>query len=142
MNHETVDIVLIEDSPTDLELTLHALRQHGLANDIRVARDGIEAMDVLFGDGHMGVRPRFILLDLKLPKMDGFDVLRRIRSDPRTQTVPVVVLTSSRQDPDIDLAYSLGANSYVVKPVDFEQFAEVVRTAGLYWLVVNEAPDR
>jgi two-component system response regulator len=140
MNLLSSEILIVEDSATDLELAMSALRGHRLANEFHVARDGQEALDMLFGQPSTVVRPRLILLDLKLPKVDGFDVLRRIRADPRTHTVPVVVLTSSREDPDIERAYALGASSYIVKPVDFEQFDRVIQAVGMYWLVVNQAP--
>lgn len=134
-------LVIVEDSQTDLELAIHALRVSGVANEIVVARDGQEAIDTLLGadpDGnHM---PALIMLDIKLPKLSGFEVLRRLRADPRYARTPIVVLTSSRQDPDIEEAYENGATSYIVKPIDFEQLTTVIRQIGYYWLVVNEQP--
>ncbi len=136
-------ILLVEDNPDDVELTLVAFKENRLANDIAVASDGEEAMDYLFARGsHAGrdpkAMPSVILLDLKLPKMDGLEVLRALRTDERTRRIPVVVLTSSREQEDIVRSYDLGANSYVRKPVDFSQFLEATRQLGLYWLVLNE----
>jgi len=141
----TVDILLVEDNPCDLELALDALRRHNLANHIQVARDGVEALDFLFCTGEFKDRkspdrPKVVLLDLKLPRVDGLEVLRRIRGDPRTHTIPVVVLTSSREEADITQSYNLGVNSYIVKPVDFGNFTEAVRQLGFYWLLLNQAP--
>lgn len=138
-------ILLVEDNPDDEELTLMAFRQSHILNPVQVARDGVEAIDFLFGTGgHAGrdlsVMPAMILLDLKLPKLDGFEVLRRIRSDPRTRLLPVVILTSSKEDQDLVESYSLGCNSYVRKPVDFTQFSEAARQLGMYWLLLNEIP--
>jgi len=138
-------ILLVEDNPSDLELALHALRQHKLVNHIEVARDGVEALDYVFGTGTHSSRnpndvPRVILLDLKLPKIDGLDVLRRIRADPRTKTIPVVIMTSSHEERDLIDGYEAGVNSYITKPVDFVQFTEVVRTLGFYWLLLNQSP--
>lgn len=135
-----VEILLVEDNPNDAELTLRALQQHRLANRVLVARDGAEAIEFLFGDGPKAGVPRVILLDLKLPKVDGLEVLRRLKAEERTRAVPVVVLTSSREEPDIATAYRLGANSYIVKPVDFEAFVRAVADVGLYWLLLNEPP--
>ncbi len=145
MPDRLLEILLVEDNPSDVELTLHALKKYNLANRIQVARDGAQALDFLFDSGTFPSRrgssvPRVILLDLKLPKVDGLEVLRRIKADQSTQEIPVVVLTSSREDRDIDEAYRLGANSYIVKPVDFAQFTEAVRTLGLYWVLLNEPP--
>jgi CheY-like chemotaxis protein len=142
--HE-VEILLIEDNPHDAELTLRALKQRNLANQVFVCRDGAEALEFFFGDGPSGLRdigvvPKVILLDLKLPKVDGLEVLKRLKEDEQTKTVPVVVLTSSREEPDIARAYRLGANSYIVKPVDFEAFARAVSDVGLYWLLLNHPP--
>jgi len=138
-------MLLVEDNPDDEELTLLSLRKHNLANDIIVVRDGVEALDYLFGEGsHAGrdvsVMPAVILLDLKLPKLDGLGVLRRLRADPRTRHLPVVVLTSSSQDADVVASYDLGANSYVRKPVEFSAFVEAVSSLGLYWMLLNRAP--
>ena len=142
--HE-VEILLVEDSPEDVELTMRALTSRHLANQLFVCRDGAEAIDFFFGDApnalrDIGVIPRMILLDLNLPKVDGLEVLRRLKADERTRAIPVVVLTSSAEQPDIAAAYRLGANSYIVKPVDFEAFARAVSEVGLYWLLLNEQP--
>lgn len=142
--HE-VEILLVEDDPNDVELTLRALKARNLVNEVFVARDGAEALDFFFGDGkhpwhQIGIVPRVILLDLKLPKVDGLEVLRRLKRDERTRALPVVILTSSREEPDIAAAYRLGANSYIVKPVDFEAFARAVSDVGLYWALLNEPP--
>ena len=138
-----IEILLVEDNPNDVELTLHAFKKNNLANRIFVVRDGEEALNYLFAQGeyaerNINHRPKVILLDLKLPKVDGLEVLRRIKADPHTKTIPVVVLTSSREDRDIVESYSLGVNSYIRKPVDFDQFTESVRTIGLYWLLLNQ----
>jgi two-component system, response regulator len=140
-----VEILVVEDNPQDLELLLRALRKANLGNRIDVARDGAEALEFIFCEGAHAARriedvPKVILLDLKLPKVDGLEVLQRIRSDPRTKAIPVVVLTSSKEQRDLVESYRLGANSYVVKPVSFEEFAGAVRQLGLYWLLLNEAP--
>ncbi len=144
MAETLVDILLVEDNPNDVELTLDALRDYKLANHIHVVRDGAEALDFLFCTGAYAGRssqnPRLVLLDLKLPKVNGIEVLQRIRADPRTHTTPVVVLTSSREERDLAASYDLGVNSYIVKPVDFEQFAEAVRQIGFYWLLLNQCP--
>lgn len=139
------EILLVEDNPTDLELALRVFRKHELANRIEVARDGAEALDFLFGNGahadHGGIQlPKVILLDLKLPKIGGLEVLRRIKEDPRTRAIPIVVLTSSHEDKDLIESYHLGVNSYIVKPVDFDQFSECVKGIGMYWLVSNTPP--
>lgn len=137
-------ILLIEDNPDDVALTLRALRTHRVANEV-VVEDGVEALEYLLGEGKYAGRdlrdqPAVVLLDLKLPKVDGLEVLRRLRADDRTRLLPVVVLTSSKEEQDLVASYSLGANSYVRKPVDFEQFVEAVRQLGLYWLLLNEPP--
>ncbi len=144
LEHE-VEILLVEDNPDDEELTLRVLRKHHLANHIQVVRDGAEALDFIFGHGAFAARdvqraPRVVLLDLKLPKIDGIDVLRQMRADERTSTYPVVVMTSSKEERDIIETYKLGINSYIVKPVDFDQFAEAVRQVGFYWLLLNQPP--
>jgi two-component system, response regulator len=145
MANQAVDILLVEDDPNDVELTLRALTKHMAASHVEVARDGAEALERLLGGDspqRLETLPRLVLLDLKLPKMNGSEVLRALRGDPRTKTVPVVVLTSSREDRDISECYEIGANSYIVKPVDFSQFSEVVRQLGLYWLSLNELGAR
>ncbi len=138
-------ILLVEDNPDDRELTLNAFQQSGIANDVILARDGAEALDYLFAEGrHAGrdlaVMPAVTLLDLKLPKVDGLEVLRRVRADARTCLLPVVILTSSKEEQDMIQSYSRGANSYIRKPVDFEKFNVAIRQLGLYWLVINEPP--
>jgi two-component system, response regulator len=141
-------ILLVEDNPDDVALTLRAFEKNNIANRIVVATDGVEALDYLFGTGRHSGRnpaemPALVLLDLKLPKIDGLEVLRRLRADQKTQLMPVVILTSSKEETDLVNGYALGANSYVRKPVDFNQFMEAVRHLGLYWLVLNEAaPSR
>ena len=141
-----VEILLVEDNPSDVQLTLHALERNNLANQIHVVRDGVEALDFLFCSGPYADRsqrnPRVVLLDLKLPRIDGLEVLRRMREEQRTRTIPVVVLTSSREERDIVESYKLGVNSYIVKPVDFEQFAEAVRQLGFYWALLNQPPSK
>ena len=140
-------ILLVEDNPDDAALTLRALKKNNILNEVVVARDGVEALEYLFGTGAYADRdrrvwPQVILLDLKLPKIDGLEVLSRLRADVRTRLLPVVILTSSKEEQDLIDGYSLGANSYVRKPVDFTQFAEAVRQLGLYWLVLNEEPPQ
>lgn len=142
---EQVEILLVEDSAEDAELTLRALKKHNLANRIHHAKDGVEALDFLFSRGAHASRStlrmlRVVLLDLKLPRVDGIEVLSQMRADPRTKLVPVVVLTSSREDPDISRCYALGVNSYIVKPVEFEEFMKAVSSLGLYWLLLNQPP--
>ena len=145
MTAQQVEILLVEDNQDDVELTLHALRKENLANNIHVARDGEEALEFLFCNGTHADRsfeqpPKLILLDLKLPKVDGMEVLKRVKGDPRTKTIPVVILTSSKEERDLVSSYNLGANSYIQKPVDFDQFRNTVKEAGLYWLVINQRP--
>ena len=140
-------IVLVEDNPNDVELTLRAFARNKIANEIVVCRDGAEALDYLHGTGKHAGRdasdaPALVLLDIKLPKVDGFEVLRRVRGDPRTRLVPVVILTSSAEEQDRIAGYDLGANSYVRKPVDFGQFVDAVRELSVYWLMVNQPPPR
>lgn len=138
-------ILLVEDNPDDEALTRRALAKNNIQNEVTVAHDGVEALDLLFGTGpHAGraISPAVTLLDLKLPKIDGLEVLRRIRADERTKLLPVVILTSSKEERDLISGYGLGANSYIRKPVDFGQFLEAVRQLGLYWLVLNEPPPR
>jgi two-component system, response regulator len=138
-------ILLVEDNPDDEALSIRALKKNRVLNEVVVARDGVEAIDFLFGTGTYAGRdvrelPAVVLLDLKLPRLNGLDVLRRIRSDPATKLIPVVMLTSSLEEEDLFKSYGLGANSYIRKPVDFDQFMEAVRQLGLYWLVLNESP--
>ena len=145
MLEKFVQILLVEDNPDDVELTLHAFQKHHLANRVHVVRDGAEALEFLFRtsaykDRRTEDSPQLVLLDLKLPKVDGLEVLRRMKADPRNRMIPVVMLTSSREDRDITESYRLGVNSYIVKPVNFEQFTEAVRQLGLYWLLMNEPP--
>ncbi len=145
MVDNTVEILLVEDNPNDVELTLHALRKYNLVNHINVVRDGAEALEFIFCTGAYAHRriensPKVILLDLRLPKVDGLEVLQRVKADPRTRIVPVVVLTASREERDLVESYQLEANSYIIKPVDFGQFTEAVRQIGLYWLLLNQPP--
>lgn len=140
-----LDVLLVEDNPQDAELTVRSLNKHNLANHLITLEDGAEALDFIFCRGKHAGRdfrrpPKVVLLDLKLPKVSGLEVLRTLKQDERTRSIPVVIVTSSKEDPDIKEAYALGANSYVVKPVDFESFADAVSTLGLYWLLVNQAP--
>ena len=142
---EQVDILLVEDDDNDMDLALHALRREKLANKIFVARDGEEALEFLFCRGTFSERsfdhpPKFVLLDLKLPKVDGIEVLRQIKSDPRTSVIPVVILTSSREERDLVAGYKLGVYSYIQKPVDFEKFRGTVKETGMYWLLTNQTP--
>jgi two-component system response regulator len=137
------EILLVEDDPRDVDLTVRAMRKHNLANKLRVVEDGAEALDFIFSRGKYQQRdvcthPKVIFLDLKLPKVSGLEVLRQLKGDEKTRSIPVVIVTSSREDPDIKQAYALGANSYVVKPVDFDKFQEAIGQLGLYWLVVNQ----
>jgi two-component system response regulator len=145
MADSAVDILLVEDNPNDRELTLRALSKHGVANHIHSVQDGVEALDFLFCRGAYSVRqpenrPALVLLDLKLPKLDGIEVLRTIKQDQRTKTIPVVVLTSSRENTDVSECYRMGVNSYIVKPVDFDKFSDAVGQLGLYWMDLNNWP--
>lgn len=139
---EIAEILLVEDNPHDLALTQRALKKARLANNLHVCRDGEEAMEFLFGEGSQPAQLRVVLLDLKLPKVDGLEVLRRLKSDPRTKSIPVVMLTSSREQRDVIESYNLGVNSYIVKPVNFEGFATAVEQLGMYWLLVNQSPKQ
>lgn len=144
-SEQPISIVLVEDNPTDAELTIRALRRSRIGNQIQLLEDGVEALDFLFCRGNYAHRsmtnqPKVILLDLKLPRISGLEVLRQLKADPRTQRIPVVVLTSSAQDQDIIESYQLGVNSYIVKPVDFEQFNQAVQQLGFYWILFNQLP--
>ena len=146
MPQKPIEILLVEDNPNDEELTLYALRKNNVTNHIQVVRDGAEALEYLFCTGAYAHReinepPKVVLLDLKLPKVGGLDVLGRIKADARTRTIPVVMLTSSQEERDIVESYQLGVNSYIVKPVDFEQFTDAVRQLGLYWMLLNKTPS-
>jgi two-component system, response regulator len=141
-----VEILLVEDNPYDAELTIRALKNKGLANKLLIFNDGVEALDFLFGTGeyagrNLTVRPKVILLDLKLPRINGLEVLEKIKDDKRTKTIPVVILTSSQEESDIVRGYDLGVNSYMVKPVDFDKFFLAVEELGLYWLLLNKRPN-
>jgi two-component system response regulator len=145
MAGRSVLVLLVEDNPSDAELTLHALRRHNLVNGIDHVRDGEEALDYLYGRGQYDDRdirslPKVILLDLKLPKVDGMEVLRIVKSDPQLRSIPVVVLTSSKEEKDIVNSYDLGVNSYIQKPVDFQKFTEAIAQVGYYWVILNERP--
>ncbi|MBP1672103.1 MAG: response regulator receiver protein [Bacteroidetes bacterium] len=139
----SVEILLVEDNPTDVELTLRALKKNNLANSIHVVTDGAEALEYLFATGKYSSRdisltPKLVILDLKLPKVGGLEILKRLKTDERTKTVPVVILTSSKEESDVIASYKLGANSFIVKPVDFEKFVLTVKELGMYWLLLNE----
>ena len=141
-----VEILLVEDNPNDVKLTLHAFKRNNLANRVHVVSDGAEALEFLFCTGayegrDAANRPKIVLLDLKLPKVDGIEVLRKVKANAATRTIPVVVLTSSREERDIVESYELGVNSYIVKPVDFDAFAATIAQVGMYWMIANEAPD-
>ena len=144
MNYQQVEILLVEDSKADAEMTLRTLKRIGVANNIQWVRDGMEALDYLFCTGSFADRvngnPKMVLLDLKMPKLDGLQVLERMKQDPHTQAIPVVMMTSSREEGDLVASYRLGVNSFVVKPVDFTEFAETVARVGMYWMIANEAP--
>ena len=145
-NFNEVEILLVEDNPYDAELTIRALRNKGLANKLLTFPDGVEALDFLFGTGeyagrNLAARPKVILLDLKLPRINGLEVLEKIRNDARTRMIPVVILTSSQEESDIVKSYNLGVNSYMVKPVDFDKFFQAVEELGLYWLLLNKVPN-
>ncbi len=145
MDYSEVEILLVEDNPYDVEMTINSLQQHKISNKIFVTRDGAEALDFIFARGEysgrdVSAKPRVILLDLKLPKKNGLEVLREIRSDESTKQIPVVILTSSQEESDIVESYKLGVNSYIVKPVDFENFTKAISNIGLYWLILNKPP--
>jgi two-component system response regulator len=147
MNHNSVEVLLVEDNLNDAELTIRELKKHNMANKLVHVKDGEEALDFIFATGKFsGIRniaypPKVILLDIQMPKINGIEVLQKIKSDPQTRITPVVILTSSKEDPDIQKCYDLGANSYIVKPVNFEGFAEAIRNLGFYWLLLNQPPS-
>jgi CheY-like chemotaxis protein len=145
MNYHQVEILLVEDSKADAEMTLRTLKKRGIANNVEWVRDGVEALEYLYCEGRYAERanapPKLVLLDLKMPLMDGLQVLERMKSDERTRMIPVVMMTSSREEGDLLTSYRLGVNSYVVKPVDFSEFAEMVSKVGMYWMIANQAPD-
>lgn len=145
MENMEVEIVLIEDNPSDAEMTIRALKKNNIGNHIIHLKDGAEALGFIFGTGaytgrNLNNKPKVILLDLKMPKVNGIEVLQRIKSDDRTKMIPVVVLTSSKEDPDIKTCYELGVNSYIVKPVDFENFVSAISSLGMYWVLLNQSP--
>jgi len=144
MSYQHVEILLVEDSSADAEMTLRTLKRRGIANNVEWVKDGVEAIDYLFCQGTYAGRangvPKLVLLDLKMPRMDGLQVLQKMKADALTRTIPVVMMTSSREEGDLIASYELGVNSYVVKPVDFDKFAETVAQVGMYWLIANEAP--
>jgi CheY-like chemotaxis protein len=146
MSPGEIEIILVEDDQNDAELIMRTLRKHNLANHVTLAKDGVEALELIFGNGGFANMsdecPKVVLLDIKLPKVDGIEVLRRLKSDERTKDIPVVMLTSSNQEQDIKIAYDLGANSFVTKPIRFEEFAKVVADLGVYWLMLNVPPAR
>lgn len=147
MNHISVDILLVEDNINDAELAIRQLKKHNMANSLVHVTDGEQALEFIFATGRFNDRsavdhpPKLILLDIQMPKVNGMEVLEKIKSDPRTKTIPVVMLTSSKEDPDIQKCYALGANSYIVKPVNFEGFAEAIKHLGFYWLLLNQPPS-
>ena len=141
-SEKQIDVLLVEDNQDDVELALHAFNQHHFANHVHVCRDGVEALEYLYGEGSSETPPKLILLDFKMPRLNGLEVLQRVRAEERTKRVPVIMLTASDEEPDMSRSYDLGANSYIVKPVDFRQFSEVVLQLGLYWLLLNRVPGR
>lgn len=148
MNMHSVELLMAEDNETDAELTIRELKKHNMANNLVHVRNGEEVLDFIYGRGRFAARegsrnfPKMILLDIQMPRVNGLEVLKQIKSDPQTQSIPVVILTSSKENPDIKKCYELGANSYIVKPVNFEGFAEAIRNLGLYWLLLNQPPDK
>lgn len=146
MNPNSVEVLLVEDNINDAELTIRELRKHHMANNLFHVKDGEEALDFIFGTGKYAAsrdlfyRPKVVLLDIQMPKVNGTEVLQKVKSDPRTRATPVVILTSSKEDPDIQKCYDLGANSYIVKPVNFESFAQAIKNLGFYWLLLNQQP--
>jgi CheY-like chemotaxis protein len=146
MNQNSIEILLVEDNITDAELTIRMLRKHNMANNLIHVKNGEEALDFIFATGkYAGIReiqypPKVILLDIQMPKINGLEVLQKIKTDPKTRSIPVVILTSSKENPDIQKSYDLGANSYIVKPVDFEGFAQAIKNLGFYWLLLNQPP--
>ena len=146
MNPNSVEVLLVEDNVSDAELTIRELKKHNMANNLFHLKNGEEALDFIFATGnYAGIRevqhpPKVILLDIQMPKVNGIEVLQKIKADPRTKTVPVVILTSSKENPDIQKCYDLGANSYIVKPVNFEGFAQAIKNLGFYWLLINQPP--
>jgi two-component system response regulator len=146
MNYNTVDILLVEDNPNDAELSIRELKKNNLANNLFHVKDGAEALDFIFAEGQytknrdVGSPPKLIIMDIQMPKVNGIEVLERLKSDERTKATPVIMLSSSRENPDIAKCYSLGANSYIVKPLNFEGFAEAIRNLSFYWLLLNEPP--
>ena len=147
MNHNSLDILLVEDSIDDAELTIRELKKHNLANNLFQVKDGEQALDFIFATGKFSDKrdilhpPKLILLDIQMPKLNGIEVLQKIKEDVRTKSIPTVILTSSKEDPDIRKCYALGANSYIVKPVNFDRFAEAIRNLGFYWLLLNQPPN-
>jgi CheY-like chemotaxis protein len=146
MGFDEIEVLLVEDNETDAELTIRALKRKNLANNLVWVKDGEEALEFIFASGRYSRRevqdlPKLVLLDLRMPKVDGMEVLRKIKADPRTNKIPIVVLTSSKEDEDIVESYNLGVNSYVSKPVEFEEFTEAVSTLGLYWMLLNKSPE-
>jgi two-component system response regulator len=146
MNYNSVEVLLVEDNVNDAEMTIRELKRNNMANNLFHVKDGEEALEFIFGEGRyinlrdLFYRPKVILLDIQMPKVNGIEVLQKVKSDPRTQATPVVILTSSKEDPDIQRCYDLGANSYLVKPVNFEGFAAAIRNLGFYWLLLNQRP--
>jgi two-component system, response regulator len=145
MNYQQVEILLVEDSKADAEMTLRTLKKRGIANSVEWVQDGVEALEYLFREGKFADRtsgaPKLVLLDLKMPRMDGLQVLERMKADERTRAIPVVMMTSSREEGDLITSYRLGVNSYVVKPVDFADFAQMVTEVGMYWMLSNQVPE-